>query len=108
MAELPTGTVTFLFTDIEGSTRRREQYPPSMEAALGSRDEILRTAIEANGGYVFRTTGEAFCAAFSRASAALDAALAAHRALQAGPSNGTGPLRVRLALHTGMARDRDG
>ena len=67
MSNLPTGTVTFLFTDIEGSTKRWEQYPQAMSVALARHDDILRQAIEANGGYVFKTVGDAFCAAFPTA-----------------------------------------
>src|SRR5947199_10691827 len=77
---LPTGTVTFLYTDIEGSTRRWEQYPDAMKAAVERHDAILREAIEANGGTVFRTMGDAFCAAFPTAPQALSASLAAPRA----------------------------
>jgi WD40 repeat protein/class 3 adenylate cyclase len=108
---LPTGTVTFLFTDIEGSTRLWELYPRAMQAALARHDVLLREAIEARGGYVFKTVGDAFCAAFPTASQGLEAALAAQRALQATdwPSTGiTDPLRVRMGLHTGAAEERDG
>src|SRR4051812_45875290 len=99
---LPTGTVTFLYTDIEGSTRRWEQYPDAMKAAVERHDAILREAISANGGQVFRTMGDAFCAVFATAPQALNAAVAAHRALYAEAwSESTGPIRVRMALHTG-------
>src|SRR6184192_4148059 len=64
MAELPSGTVTFLFTDIEGSTRLWEEHPDAMRGALARHDAILRAGIEANGGQVFKTMGDAFCAAF--------------------------------------------
>src|SRR5918911_2235464 len=74
---LPSGIVTFLFTDIEGSTKRWEQYPQEMDAALGRHDEIRRRGIEANGGYVFKTVADAFCAAFPTPDCALAAALAA-------------------------------
>ena len=77
----PTGTVTFLFTDVEGSTKLWERNPSVMQKALSRHDEILRSAIEANGGYVFKTVGDAFCAAFPAAPDALDAALVAQRAL---------------------------
>jgi class 3 adenylate cyclase len=75
MAELPTGTVTFLFTDIEGSTRHWEQNAQAMQAALARHDVLLRSLIEDNGGHVFKTMGDAFCAAFPAASQALQAAL---------------------------------
>jgi len=67
----PTGTVTFLFTDIEGSTRLWEQDPDAMREALARHDVLLRKAIEAYAGYVFKTVGDAFCAAFARAPDAL-------------------------------------
>src|SRR5947209_15563866 len=105
MPNLPSGTVTFLFTDIEGSTKRWEQYPQQMQAALGRHDAILRQAIEANSGYVFKTVGDAFCAAFPTALDALSATLAAHRALQAEKWNEAGPLLIRVGLHTGMAQE---
>ena len=74
MAHLPTGTVTFLFTDIEGSTTLWEQYPEAMRPALARHDAILREAIRAHGGHVFKTMGDALCAAFSTAPEALAAA----------------------------------
>ena len=83
MSSPPTGTVTFLFTDIEGSTKRWEQYPHLMEIALHNHDAILRSAIETNNGYVFKTVGDAFCVAFPTAPQALAATLRAQRALQA-------------------------
>ncbi len=64
---IPQGTVTFLFTDIEGSTRMWEQHPRAMQATIARHDALLREAIEGNGGYVFKTVGDAFCAAFSTA-----------------------------------------
>src|SRR5437870_10810683 len=82
MNNSPTGTVTFLFTDIEGSTTLWEQHPQAMQLALQRHDALLRQAIEANNGYVFKTVGDAFCAAFPTAVDALSATLSAHRALQ--------------------------
>jgi predicted ATPase/class 3 adenylate cyclase/Tfp pilus assembly protein PilF len=105
--ELPSGTVTFLFTDIEGSTRLWEQYSAEMSSALGRHDALLRRAIVANGGAVFKLVGDAFCAAFATAPASLAAALAAQRALQSEPWGELGQLRVRMALHTGVAVERD-
>src|SRR5919201_227609 len=108
MGDLPAGTVTFLFTDIEGSTRRWERYPQVMKAAVERHDAILRHAIETNGGYVFRTEGDGFRAAFPTASRAVQAALDAQLALAAFPWSGEiAPLRVRMALHTGEAEIRD-
>src|SRR6266849_947250 len=81
IADLPTGTVTFLFTDIEGSTRLWEQQPQAMQAALARHDALLRQAIETHGGFVFKTIGDGFCAAFASPEDAVAAALAAQRAL---------------------------
>jgi predicted ATPase/class 3 adenylate cyclase len=109
MANLPTGTVTFLFTDIEGSTKLWEQNPESMRAALTRHDAILREAIEEHSGFVFKTVGDAFCAAFPTVLDALGAALAAQRALFSEEyDEGIGTLRVRMALHTGATEERDG
>jgi predicted ATPase/class 3 adenylate cyclase/Tfp pilus assembly protein PilF len=108
VASPPTGTVTFLFTDIEGSTRMWESSPQAMQAALARHDEILRWAIEERGGYVFKTVGDAFCCAFWTATDALDAALEVQRTLFEEEWQQTGPLRVRMALHTGAAEERDG
>jgi predicted ATPase/class 3 adenylate cyclase len=105
-AHLPAGTVTFLFTDIEGSTQLWAQYPEAMRVALTRHDVLLGAAIETHGGAVFKTFGDAFCAAFAIASDAVSAALAAQRTLQAEDWGATGPLRVRMALHTGMAELR--
>ena len=104
---IPTGTVTLLFTDIEGSTRLWEAEPEAMTLGLRRHDEILRTSIELAGGYVFKTIGDAFCAAFSTAEAALDAVLAAQRALVGQDSPTTQPILVRMGLHTGACEERD-
>jgi predicted ATPase/class 3 adenylate cyclase len=106
-ATLPRGTVTFLFTDIEGSTQLWQQHPQAMPGALARHDAILRTSIHAHGGVVFKTVGDGVCAAFARAPSALAAALEAQRALQAEVWGSSGPLRVRVALHTGTAEERD-
>src|SRR5215208_3948762 len=111
MAEPHTGTITFLFTDVEGSTSLWERNPKAMSEALSRHDEILRTAIEANNGHVFKTVGGAFYAAFSTALEALSAALDAQRGhftIHHAEWEETGPLRVRMALHTGAAEERDG
>jgi class 3 adenylate cyclase len=97
-----------LFTDIEGSTKMWERSPQAMHRALARHDEILRDAIEEQEGYVFKTVGDAFCAAFPTAPDALEAALSAQRTLFADEWPQTGPLRVRMALHTGAAEERDG
>src|SRR5215210_6825278 len=108
MASPPTGTVTFLFTDIEGSTKMWEHHAPAMQAALIRHDELLRSAIEERGGYVFKTVGDAFCCAFPTAPEALEAALEAQRTLLSEEWGETGPLGVRMALHMGAAEERDG
>jgi class 3 adenylate cyclase len=107
IAEMPKGTVTFLFTDIEGSTRLWEAHARAMQAAVARHDVLLRQAIETNEGYVFKTVGDAFCAAFPTAPQALFAALACQRALQSADWESTGPIKVRMALHTGVAEVRD-
>src|SRR5215210_6564467 len=105
----PSGTVTFLFTDIEGSTKLWELYPRAMQAALARHDTLLREAVETHGGYVFKTVGDAFCAAFPTAIQALQAAIDAQHSLHDEPwPEQTGALRVRMALHTGAAEERGG
>jgi class 3 adenylate cyclase len=108
MAEPHTGRITFLFTDVEGSTSLWDRMPEAMSGALSRHDEILRTIIEAHNGHVFKTVGDAFHAIFSTTRDALDAALEAQRALLQEEWAETGPLRVRMALHTGAAEERDG
>ena len=109
MAAPPSGTVTFLFTDIEGSSRMWEKCPETMRTALARHDRILRSAIVAHGGHVFKTVGDAFCAAFPTAPEALEAALSAQRALLVNEDWGeAGAPLVRMALHTGSAEERDG
>ena len=108
VTQAPTGTVTFLFTDVEDSTKLWEGHPGTMRTTLARHDEILRRAIEAHGGHVFKTVGDAFCAAFSTATDALESALAAQRALLSEPwEEEIGALRTRMALHTGAAEERD-
>lgn len=104
---VPSGTVTFLFTDIEGSTQRWDAFSEAMQAMLRTHDRLLRSAIEAHGGFVFKTMGDAFCAAFARAECAVLGAVAAQRALAAEDFSNIGGLRVRMALHTGTADERD-
>ena len=105
---LPKGTVTFLFTDIEGSTRLWETQHAAMQAALPRHDALVRHCIAAHGGHVFKTGGDAFCAAFHTASDALAAALEAQRALHREPWPDPVKIRVRMALHAGAVELRDG
>ena len=104
---VPTGTITFLFTDIEGSTRLWEQRTAEMKVALARHDQILRGAVESNGGHVFKTVGDAFCAAFVTAPDGLRAALDAQQALSSEPWKVPGGIKVRMGLHTGTAEERD-
>ena len=108
MDALSTAAVTFLFTDIEGSTRLWEYYPQAMRAALARHDALIRALIDAHSGGVFKTVGDAFYAVFAAAADSAGAALTIQRALQREPWGETGPLRVRVALHTGAAEARDG
>jgi predicted ATPase/class 3 adenylate cyclase len=108
-SNFPTGTVTFLFTDIEGSTRLWEGYPAPMQAALARHDVLLRETIETHGGHVIKTTGDGLHAVFTRATEGVMATLACQQALAGEPWTGLpGPLRVRMGLHTGEAELRDG
>lgn len=104
----PTGTVTFLFTDVEGSTRLWEQHPDDMAVALERHDELLRRSIQACDGYVFSTAGDSFSAAFNRADDAASAAIKAQEAITAFAWPGAAQLRVRMGLHTGEAQERGG
>src|SRR5215203_392621 len=109
MDAVPTGTVTFLFTDIEGSTKLWERHTATMRISLARHDEILQEAIEGHGGFVFKTVGDAFCAAFATALDALESALAAQRALLSEHwGEEIDALRARMALHTGTADERNG
>src|SRR6185312_10148953 len=95
----PSGVVTFLFTDIEGSTRRWESDADAMRAALLKHDDALRTAIEKHEGFLFSHTGDGVVAAFTSPRSAVDAAIAAQRALE---------LPVRMGIATGEAELRGG
>ncbi len=106
-ARIPSGTVTLLFTDIEGSTRLWEAEPEPMTAALRRHDAIVRSAVEGATGYVFKTVGDAFCAAFSTPQAAALAALTAQRGLADEQWPTSRPIRVRMGLHTGACEERD-
>ena len=108
LATPPTGTVTFLFSDIEGSTERWEAHPETMSEALARHDHVLRSVIESRGGYVFKTIGDAFCASFKDPAVALVAAFEAQCALNAEDFSAVDGLRVRMALHSGSADERDG
>jgi predicted ATPase/class 3 adenylate cyclase len=108
MAELPAGTVTFLFTDLESSTRLWEEHAEAMHDALARHDSLLREAVEAHGGYIVKGTGDGLHAVFATADRAVDAAVAGQLALRRERWDETGPLRVRMGLHTGAAELREG
>jgi predicted ATPase/class 3 adenylate cyclase/DNA-binding CsgD family transcriptional regulator len=104
----PSGMVTLLFTDVEGSTRLWEDDPEAMAQASGRHNRIVRDQIEVAGGHVFKTVGEALRAVFADPCAALAAAVAIQRAAAAEPWPPGAPIRVRMALHTGACVERDG
>ena len=105
---VPTGTVTFLFTDIEGSTERWERHREAMKSAVRAHEEVLRRSIATHDGYVFKTIGDAFCAAFYNVAAAIAAALEAQRSLTQQDWSAVDGLKVRMAIHTGHTDERDG
>ena len=103
---LPSGTVTFLFTDIEASTKHWEEEPRATARALARHDELLRRAVTARAGVVFAHTGDGMAAVFPRAADAVEAAVDAQRALLA--DEALRGVKVRMAVHTGEAEERDG
>src|SRR5262245_25924815 len=105
---LPSGTVTFLFTDIEGSTRLWSQNPQTMGAAIARHEALLRAVITASGGVVFKTVGDAIYTAFASALDAVQAAAEGQQAIAAEPWGTSTPLRVRMALHSGVVEVRGG
>ena len=109
MNSLPTGTVTFLFTDIEGSTKLWDEHPEAMKSALEEHDSILKEAIELNHGYIIKTTGDGVHAVFTTAIDAINSAIGAQRGLkQTSEVSETSEvlIRVRMGLHTGEAELR--
>ena len=102
----PSGTVTFLFTDIEDSTKLWEQYPEAMKVALATHDSILKEAIASNHGYIVKTTGDGVFAVFTTALDGIKAAIAMQRGLL--QTSAVLQLRVRMGLHTAEAELRDG
>ena len=105
---LPSGTVTFLFTDIEGSTSRWENATRAMARSAPRHDAIVRRAVTRHRGSVFKTVGDEFCCAFSSAADAAAAAEAIQRGLAAEDFEAAGGIRVRIAIHSGVADERDG
>src|SRR5437764_1515526 len=108
MAQPPTGTVTFLFTDLVGSTRLWETHPDAMRDALAAHDALIRDAVGAHGGHVVKTTGDGVHAAFGTADGALRAAVAVQLAFDGREWGPVGSLHVRIGIHTGTAELREG
>src|SRR5262245_21059896 len=108
MAELPSGTVTFLFTDLEVSTRLWDQEPDAMQEALARHDAILRDGVAAHGGFVVKGRGDGVHAVFATADAAVRAAIDCELAMSAEPWTVSEQLRARIGIHTGVAELRDG
>ncbi len=108
LAARPTGTVTFLFTDIEGSTRLWDEKPEAMAKALLRHDEILGSVVESHSGVIFKHTGDGICAAFQDPGDALDAAVDGQAVFRAEVFESIGRMAVRMAIHTGSANERLG
>ena len=106
--QLSSGTVTFLFTDIEGSTPLWEQHPSAMREALARHDAILRDAVESHGGRIVKSTGDGALAVLRAASDAVGVATVVLRTFSSQTWGATGPLPVRIGIHTGSAEERDG
>ena len=101
-------SLTYLFSDVEGSTQLWERHPEGMQGALARHDAILRAAVEGCGGTVVKTTGDGLMAVFGSAPDAITASLAAQEGLRDEPWGETGPLRVRMGMHVGEAQTRGG
>ena len=108
MPEAPQGTLTFLFTDIVGSTKLWEKFPQTMGAALARHDALIRAAVEEHRGHVFKTVGDALCVSFATPGQAVQSAIDAQKALMAASWETVGSLAVRMGIHTGTAEFRDG
>ena len=106
MSDAPAESLTFVFADLESSTRLWEQFPEAMKGAMERHDEILRAAVDGAGGRVVKSTGDGMMAVFPSPSGAFAASLEAQRALQREPWHETGPLRVRMGIHAGVAQQR--
>src|SRR5919197_5222170 len=108
MSDARAEPLTFVFADLESSTRLWEQFPDAMKGAIERHDEILRGAVDGAGGRVVKITGDGLMAVFPSAAAAVAASLEAQRGLQAEAWGETGPLRVRMGIHAGEAQQRAG
>jgi predicted ATPase/class 3 adenylate cyclase len=108
MTDLPSGTVTFLFSDIEGSTRLWEEHPDAMRDCLARHDEMMRAAVAEHDGVIVKTTGDGVHAAFPTAAGGVAAAIDAQRAITMSTWDAIGGLKIRIGVHTGEAEIRDG
>src|SRR4029078_2388594 len=108
MADLPSGTVTFLFSYLQRSTRLWEEHPEAMRECLARHDELMRTAITSHDGVVVKTTGDGVHAALPPAAGGVAPAIDAQRAVTTAEWDGIDGLKVRIGLHTGEAEARDG
>ncbi len=102
MSDIPTGAVTFLFTDIEGSTRLSQEFPETLPAALGKYNSIMHEAIESHNGFVFKITGDAFCCAFANGDDAVKAAVMAQKNLSTEKWDDA-VIKIRIGIHSGNA-----
>jgi predicted ATPase/class 3 adenylate cyclase len=107
-AHLPSGTVSFLFSDVEGSTRLWEEDPDLMRQLMPRHDQLLRDAVELNHGFIVKSRGDGFHAVFASAHDAVTAAVAAQMKLEADDWNIAATVRVRMGIHTGAAEARGG
>src|SRR5512133_2721267 len=107
MGSLPSGTVTFLFTDIEGSTKLAQAHTNRWESLRARHNSILKIASESHNGFIFQIIGDAFCVAFHTAVDRLNAAVEAQRGLQT-EEWGDSVVKVRMGLHTRTSNDRLG
>ena len=103
MDSKPQGKVTFLFTDIEGSTKLAQAFPDTLNSALQKHNSILYKIIESNNGFVFKTIGDAFCCAFQNPSEAVNAAVEIQKEMQSAEWNEAPPVKIRIGLHSGIA-----
>jgi predicted ATPase/class 3 adenylate cyclase len=108
MRTMPSGTVTFLFTDLEGSTQLWDEHPEAMRSALARHDTLVRASVEDSGGVVVKGTGDGLYAAFTTAHAAVTAAAVAQRCLAEEQWGAEAPLRARMGMDSGEAELRDG
>jgi predicted ATPase/class 3 adenylate cyclase len=106
MGDAPVHSLTFFFADLESSTRLWERFPDAMKGAMERHDEILREAVKGAGGSVVKVTGDGLMGVFGSPSAAAAGALEAQRELQREAWGETGPLRVRMGIHVGVAQQR--